>query len=98
MIQVLSFLNKKSVYLFDAHNDVIETYICTFGNGIGMMINKTSKQNKQGKYLYFVYMISKDNDSEKSKRFKYDLYSTKFIGKYYGYEHIWSLIERFKNL
>lgn len=63
-----------------------------------MMINKTSKQNKQGKYLYFVYMISKDDDSEKSKRFKYDLYSTKFIGKYYGYEHIWSLIERFKNL
>lgn len=98
MIQVLSFLNEKSLYSFDAHDGIIKTYICTFGNGIGMMVNQTSKQNENNKYLYFVYMITKDKDSEESKRFRYDLYSTKFIGEYYGYEHIWSLIKRFKNL
>lgn len=98
MIQVLSFLNEKSLYLFDAHDNIIKTYICTFGNEIGMMINQTSKQNAHHEYLYFVYMITKDKDSEKSKKFEYDLYSTKFIGKYYGYKHIWSLIKHFKNL
>ena len=93
------FIDTQAFYVFDVQNkNILKSYIYIFDNGLGMVVNKAPKQNEHNEHLYFVYIVTRDKDSESSKRFKYDLYSTKFIGKYYGHEFVLELIKRIKDL